>query len=692
MKMDMTYYKRYEPFFGTWYITKMLGEGSFGRVFEIERQDFGEIYKAALKIITVPQSESEVRSVMSSGMDKGHVTEYFEGVVREIVSEFVLMSKLKGNSHVVSYEDHQVIPHKGKRIGWDILIRMELLTPLLDYAENTKLTRKDIMKLGIDMCHALELCQKHNIIHRDIKPENIFVSENGNYKLGDFGIARTIEKTNSGMSKKGTYTYMAPEVYKGEKYGSSVDIYSLGVVLYRLLNKNRTLFLPPFPEKIKHSDIDKALIRRISGEVPPAPSGADGRLAEIVLKACSYNPKDRYSSPMQMRQELEAILYEPDKAKAIYPKGDNVDVAPNEYVSFSESTVNDFNHKDERTVSVFGDVIPNSIVEPERKVSTERIGTCQSCKVEISSNKSLCAECNSGKVHEPKKQPELQTQPTQEKNINKTFLIVAGALLGIVTVLVMVFLFPSSDTGDEIKKEYIIIQGVQYSTSLTALDLSEMSLTNEDIEPLKYMMHLERLGLWRNDINDVSPLKNLTNLEFLSLYHNQISDLSPLSNLTNLEELYLNHNQISDVSSLSNLTNLETLGLRGNQIREVSLLSNLTDLEHLDLSRNLIRDMSPLSNLTNLEHLDLSRNLIRDVSPLSNLIDLEQLDLSSNHIHDVNPLFNLINLKHLDLRWNYISDVNPLSNLTNLVNLRLENNQINDWSPVSHLETVSGRP
>jgi len=267
------------------------------------------------------------------------------------------MSKLKGNSHVVSYEDHQVIAHEGK-LGWDILIRMELLTSLMDYAQDSDFTRKDVMKLGIDMCRALELCQKRNIIHRDIKPENIFVSDIGDFKLGDFGIARTIEKTTSGLSKKGTYIYMAPEVYKGESYGSNVDIYSLGIVMYRLLNGNRTPFLPPFPEKIKHSDIDNALVQRISGAEIPPPTGADGRLVEIVLKACAHNPKERYSSPMQMREELEAILYEADKAKEIYPAGDEVDIKPNDYATQEDEPIEIEDDgrafMDEGTVSVFG--------------------------------------------------------------------------------------------------------------------------------------------------------------------------------------------------------------------------------------------------------------------------------------------------------------------------------------------------
>ena len=351
--MDIMSYKKYEPIFGSWYITKMLGEGSFGKVFEIERQDFGTTYKAALKVITVPRNDSAIRSVMASGMDNDNVTEYFESLVKNLVSEFELMSKLKGNSHVVSYEDHQVIPHNDKRIGWDILIRMELLTPLLDYVQNTKLTRRDIMKLGIDMCHALELCQQQNVIHRDIKPENIFISESGNFKLGDFGVARTVEKTATGMSKQGTYKYMAPEIYKNEKYGSSVDIYSLGIVMYQLLNRNRAPFLPPYPAKIKHDDTVEAQIRRFSGETLPAPSGADGRFAEIVLKACAYNPKDRYSSPMQMRQELEAILYDPDNAKVIYPQGDEVVVEPNQYATPDHKAADDYGTEPEGTIGIF---------------------------------------------------------------------------------------------------------------------------------------------------------------------------------------------------------------------------------------------------------------------------------------------------------------------------------------------------
>lgn len=335
--MDANYYKKYEPIFGAWKIKRKLGEGNFGAVFEIEREDFGTVYHSALKAITIPKTQSELESLLDDGMDATGATQYLEQFVEKIVGEFVLMSKLKGNSHIVSYEDHRVIKHKDG-IGWDILIRMELLTPLMTHMKTTSVTKRDVIQLGIDMCRALELCQKYNIIHRDIKPENIFIADSGDFKLGDFGIAKEVEKTQSGLTKTGTQTYMAPEVYKGQPYGSSVDIYSLGIVLYRLLNHNRAPFMPQYPEPISYSDRERALIMRMGGHKFPMPSGvADSRLAEIALKACSFKPEDRYSSPTQMREDLEAILYTEGEGILMFPSGDTLDIKSVEYVSDSKA-------------------------------------------------------------------------------------------------------------------------------------------------------------------------------------------------------------------------------------------------------------------------------------------------------------------------------------------------------------------
>ena len=104
-------------------IKRKLGEGSFGTVYEIQREDFGEIYKAALKVITVPKSDAEFQGVLDEGMTQTQAEEYFYSVVEDIVQEFAIMSKFKGTANVVGYEDHRVIRH-ADGIGWDILIRM----------------------------------------------------------------------------------------------------------------------------------------------------------------------------------------------------------------------------------------------------------------------------------------------------------------------------------------------------------------------------------------------------------------------------------------------------------------------------------------------------------------------------------------------------------------------------------------
>ena len=301
----MEEYRKYEPIFGAWYLKRLLGRGSFGKVFEITREEFGTTYRAALKIISIPQDEDDIRMRMTEGSDAASVSAYYEDVLKDIVNENEIMAQLKGNSNIVSYEDHQIIPHEDG-IGYDILIRMELLTPLLERMIEKKLSEREVVRLGTDMCKALELCHRKNIIHRDIKPQNIFISDSGDFKLGDFGIARTMEKTVSGMSRKGTYKYMAPEVFRGEHYDSTADIYSLGIVLYSLLNDNRGPFLPGLPARVTPADEEAARDRRLRGETFPDPKDAGPVLSYIIRKACAFDPKDRYRTAEEMRLDLES--------------------------------------------------------------------------------------------------------------------------------------------------------------------------------------------------------------------------------------------------------------------------------------------------------------------------------------------------------------------------------------------------
>ena len=323
--MDAEYYKKYEPVFGKWYITKQLGAGSYGKVFEIQRTDVldGTVYRGALKAITIPSSPEELQSVLDEdGLDRQGASSYFRETVVALNREIALMNKVKGHSNIVSYEDHDVIEHTDG-IGWDILIRMELLTPISQYFKQfDTIPRQAVLRLGIDLCRALEVCEKYSIIHRDIKPANIFISDTGDFKLGDFGVARTASASTGASTFAGTVNYMAPEVFRREKYTASVDTYSLGLVMYQLLNANRMPFYPPYPQPLTALAKERAHDRRLAGEPLPDPVNASGPLADILRKACAPVPADRFASPTEMRLALEAVLRGASDAAPVPDAGD----------------------------------------------------------------------------------------------------------------------------------------------------------------------------------------------------------------------------------------------------------------------------------------------------------------------------------------------------------------------------------
>ena len=174
----------------------------------------------------------------------------------------------------------------------------------------------ELIRLGKDICKALILCEARHIIHRDIKPENILISKFGDYKLGDFGVARVQDHTTN-ATKMGTHGYAAPEVEHGQKYGKEADIYSLGITLYWLLNNRRMPFLNA-DEPVTAMKNQEALRRRYEGEKLPAPKNGSQKLKQIVLKACAYRPVDRYRSAQELYDALAELS---DAHTASYRKG-----------------------------------------------------------------------------------------------------------------------------------------------------------------------------------------------------------------------------------------------------------------------------------------------------------------------------------------------------------------------------------
>lgn len=304
-KNDVIY--NFEPLWGSWKIDSCIGMGSSGKVYKIVKEDYNNKYYSAVKFMCLP-SEAEYNYILSSlGNHEDTIANYWEDYIKDISKEISLLYNLKGHSNIISYEDHQIerIRNKNK---WYIFIRMEYAIPLNDYVNDKKMTQKDVLKLGIDICTALELCHAKNIIHRDIKEANIFVSANNTYKLGDFSVSKDISNATHAGTKVGTLNYMPPEIMFCKEYGNNVDIYSLGLVLYKLLNNGRMPFLPKYPEKVTLKDLEIANMKRLTSGIFEPLDNVNGFLNEVIKKACSKEPKDRYQSATEFKEDLKIAV------------------------------------------------------------------------------------------------------------------------------------------------------------------------------------------------------------------------------------------------------------------------------------------------------------------------------------------------------------------------------------------------
>ena len=308
-----------------WKAIKELGEGGYGKVYEIERTQHGITERDALKIIRIPKNRQQYDELAyrMTSEDNESIDLVFSEQKDKVIDEIRAMQMLKASDNIVSIKDWSV-EKLDDGYSWEIFIRMDVLTPLIRHIKGRKLEDEEVIRLGEDICKALIQCEEENIVHRDIKPDNIMVSPSDKFMLTDFGIARYLvdETTMTGIGSK---PYMAPEVANYQKSNKTVDLYSLGLVLYELLNNNR----PPFVNTVgKYSALDKeaAIQRRIKGEELPEPVYGSDELKRIVLKAASPDPSMRYQTAQEMLSDLENIKNRPhEEAKTAEVAGEEAE-------------------------------------------------------------------------------------------------------------------------------------------------------------------------------------------------------------------------------------------------------------------------------------------------------------------------------------------------------------------------------
>ncbi|RIV38973.1 Stk1 family PASTA domain-containing Ser/Thr kinase [Micromonospora radicis] len=165
-----------------------------------------------------------------------------------------------------------------------------------------RLQPRRALEISADICAALEFSHRHGIIHRDIKPGNVMLTQTGQVKVMDFGIARALASGATTMTQTsaviGTAQYLSPEQARGEAVDARSDVYAAGCVLFELVCGH-----PPFV-----GDSPVSVAYQHVREAPPTPSDLNPDVTPavdaIVLKALSKNPLNRYQSAGEMRADL----------------------------------------------------------------------------------------------------------------------------------------------------------------------------------------------------------------------------------------------------------------------------------------------------------------------------------------------------------------------------------------------------
>ena len=267
--------------FGTYRIKRLLGEGGMGVVYLAEREDIGSV--VAIKLL---------RDAFLS-----------PARIDRFVIEQKTLAKLE-HPYIAPILDAGAL---ADGTPWFVMQYVEG-TPLTDYCSAQQSSIAERLRLVRAVAEAVQYAHSQAIIHRDLKPSNILVKADGTVRLLDFGIAKQMEATESTdrtqtIWRAMTLAYAAPEQIRGERLGTQVDVYSLGVILYELLAGN----LPFDFSNLSHAEAEQTILRH-QVEAPSAAAKGSSELDVLCLTAMHKDPGRRYQSVEALIRDIDHYL------------------------------------------------------------------------------------------------------------------------------------------------------------------------------------------------------------------------------------------------------------------------------------------------------------------------------------------------------------------------------------------------
>ncbi len=311
----------FDPVFEHWYTENQLGSGTDGKVYSIVRKNAdGSAKRSVLKMIRLGENRSEKKS-FNTIVEKDEAGDgeesYYETIIKNITDNIAVIQRVDNGKRFVKYEEWETRRTSDGK-GYAVLIRLERARSLTDLLSELSFTLDETLRIGVSICRSLVRCRDFGYIYPNLKPENILFDEKGICKLGDFGSFSCLEPSKTSLAFKRTQYYMAPEFIRTGNVNGTVDTYSLGLVLYSLINRGRLPFTEKYPEKVTVSSLDLSMQKRLDGEELPEPALCDEPLFRIIKKACAYKVEERYLSPKQMLADLKNALEKKPFEETVY--------------------------------------------------------------------------------------------------------------------------------------------------------------------------------------------------------------------------------------------------------------------------------------------------------------------------------------------------------------------------------------
>lgn len=286
--------KKISPLLTNMTVEKEIGRGPNGTVYLVTRGVDGR--KLALKHISIPTNDAQTKALIFAGAVSGEndAQRYYSALEKEIKAEILMLNGIKNAPNLLKIRGYQV-DRKITGVGCDIYILSDYCISLPNFLHNHYITRLQAINLAIDLCSALEQLRESGLVHKDVRPSNIFMNGSHRFMLGDLGLVKLSDLEYASMPDQLITDYTAPEVVSPDAgLSDRMDIYSVGMILYEIYNGGEL----PLD--------DEGAFRRTDAELP-APKFADMPLSEIILRACAFDPENRYDSPSEMKAAL--VLY-----------------------------------------------------------------------------------------------------------------------------------------------------------------------------------------------------------------------------------------------------------------------------------------------------------------------------------------------------------------------------------------------